>query len=71
MLRFADDIALPANTEKEKEKALNITETVFYNYNMKINTGKLKVIASRTKSGKKWLNIQIGNEKIGEISEFC
>ena len=29
------------------------------------------MIACRTKSGKKWLNVQIGNEKIEEISEFC
>ena len=38
---------------------------------MKINIGKIRVIACRTKSGKKQLNIKIGNEKIGGISEFC
>ena len=43
MLRFADDIALLANTEKELEVALNVTETVFNNYNMKINIEKTKV----------------------------
>ena len=42
MLRFADDIALLANTERELEKALNVTKTVFNNYNMKINIGKTK-----------------------------
>ena len=29
MLRFADDIALLENTERELEEALNVTETVF------------------------------------------
>ena len=71
MLRFDDDIALLANTKRELEETLNVTETVFNNYNMKINIGKTKVIACRTKSGKKRSNIQIGNEKLGEISEFC
>ena len=55
MLRFVDDTSLLANTERELEEALNVTETVFNNYNMKINIGKTKVIACRTKSGKKRL----------------
>ena len=50
MLRIADDIALLANTERKLEEALNLMETTFNNYNMKIKTG-------RTKSGKKRLNI--------------
>ena len=37
---------------------------------MKIKIRKIKVIACRTISGKKRLNVQIGNERIGEISEF-
>ena len=69
--RFADDIALLANTERELEKALNVTETVFNNYNMKINIRKTKLVACKTKSGKKRLNIKIDKEKIGDISEFC
>ena len=52
MFRLADDIALLANTERELEEALNLTETVFNNNNMKINIGKSKAIACRTKSGK-------------------
>ena len=36
-----------------------------------MNIGKIKVIACRTKSGKKRLNIKIGIQKTGEISEFC
>ena len=39
--------------------------------NRKINIGKTKPIACRTKSGKKPLNIKIDNKKIGEISELC
>ena len=39
MLRFADDIAMLANTEGELE-ALNVTKIDFNNYNMKINIGK-------------------------------
>ena len=70
MLHFRDDLSLLANTERELEEALNVTETVFNSYNMKINIGKTEVVACRTKSRKKRLNIQIDNEKIGEISEF-
>ena len=36
MLRFADDIALLANAERELEEALNVAHTVFNNYNIKI-----------------------------------
>ena len=38
---------------------------------MKIKIGKTKVIACRIKSGKKRFNVQIDNQKIGEISDFC
>ena len=51
MLRFADDIALLGNTEKELEEALNVMETVFTKYNMKVNIEKTKVIACRTITG--------------------
>ena len=71
MLRLADDIPLLANTERELEEALNVTETVFIKYNQKKNIRKTKAIACRTKPGKKRLNIKIGNEKIGEINEYC
>ena len=58
MLRFADDIALIANTEKKESKeALNATEALFNNYNTKVNIEKTKVIACRTKSGKKRMNM--------------
>ena len=50
---------------------LNIKETVYNNYNMKINIGKIKAIACRTKSEKKRLYNKVGNEKIGKISELC
>ena len=42
MLCFANDIALLANTGRELEEALNLAETLFNNYNMKINIGKRK-----------------------------
>ena len=38
---------------------------------MKINIGKTKVIARKTKLKMKRSNVQIGNEKMEEISEFC
>ena len=71
MLRFADDIALLKNTERELEEALNVSEIVFNNNNMKINIGITKMIACRTKSGKKRLKVKKGNGKMKEISEFC
>ena len=53
MLRFANDIAFLANTERGLEEALNVRATVFNNYNMRMNIEKTKVIACRTKSGNK------------------
>ena len=47
MLRFADGIALLANTEREQEEASNVTERLFNNYNMKINIRKTKGTACR------------------------
>ena len=32
MLRFADDIALPENTERKLEETLNVTDRLFNNY---------------------------------------
>ena len=70
ILCFADDISLLANTKRVLEEALNLTETVFNKYNMKINIVKTKATACRTNSEKKGLNIKIGNERIREIDEF-
>ena len=36
MLLFVADIAMIANTERELGEALNVTETLFNNYHMKI-----------------------------------
>ena len=71
MLRFANDIAMLANTKREVDLALNSTETVFIKYNVKMNITKTKVFVSRIKPGKKCIYIKIGNEKIGKIKEFC
>ena len=57
MLRLVDDIVLLANTERELEEVLNVTEKFLNTYNMKINIGKTKVIACRTKLEKKRLNV--------------
>ena len=50
---------------------MNVTEAVINKNNIKINIGKTELIACRTTAGTKRLNVQIGNGKIGEISEFC
>ena len=66
MLRFADNIALLAHTERELDEALNIMEIFFKLCNIKTkNIKKTKVIACRTRSEKKRLNIKIRNEEIG------
>ena len=57
MFCFTDDIAPLANTERELEEALNVTETVFNDYNMKINIRITEVIARKMKSGKNRLNV--------------
>ena len=41
MSRFAEDIVLLANSERELEEALNVTKTGFNDNNMKINIGKI------------------------------
>ena len=40
------------NTERKIEEAMNVTEIVFSNYNMKITIGITKAIGCRIKSGK-------------------
>ena len=61
MLRFVDDIALLENIERELQEALNVTDTVFNNSDMKIIIEKTKMIACITKLGKKRLKIKISN----------
>ena len=70
IFRFANDIALLANTERKLKEVFNVTDSVFIKYNVKMNIGNIEIIPCRTKSDKKRLNIKIGNGKIGEISEF-
>ena len=53
MLRFADDIALLAYTERELTEALNLRETVFNKRNMKSDIRKNNAIVCKTKSGKR------------------
>ena len=72
MLRFADDIAVLANSESELEIALNEMETVLaQGYGMKINKSKTEILVCSKKEKRTKINIKLGGDKLKEVANFC
>ena len=71
-LRFADDIVILSESGEDLEDMLNSMEFVLKsNYGMNINKNKTMVMeCSRTKTGEASA-IQLGNEKLREVDQFC
>ena len=70
MLRFADDIAVTAETEKDLKNILVNMGRVMGKYQLKINTKKTKILVCSRREEVK-TNIKIGKQKLVEVDEFC
>ena len=70
MLRFADDIAVVAETEGDLKKVLTNMERTMARYKLKINKKKTKILVCSRKEEKR-TNIKLGKEKLEEVKEFC
>jgi len=71
MLRFADDIAVLAESEKGLEKILTRMQEIMSQYKMKINTKKTKVMKCKVKETGRRMNVKLGANKLEECDEYC
>ena len=71
-IRFADDIALIADSEGNITQMLNCLDTILNKFKLKINTKKTKaMVVSKDDYHNINCNIHIKNEKIQQVQEFC
>lgn len=68
LVRFADDIALVAESEEELTQFLSIMNNIFISYDMKINKKKTKVLVCSREPI--FTNITIEGEKIEQVNTF-
>ena len=72
MLRFADDIVVLAESEKDLEFILNGMDFVLrQSYKMNINKDKTKVMKCCRSNSQIPMNIKLANENLNEVNEFC
>lgn len=70
-IRYADDIALLAETKEDLIEALTDMDEIFHNnYNIKINKSKTKVMVC-SKNNRTMDNINVGNEPINAVEQFA
>ena len=69
-LRFADDQAMLAGSEKELQQMMDRLNATSEEYNMKINIKKTKVMKI-SKEKETTICIKINGEEIEQVTEFC
>ncbi|KAL4149828.1 hypothetical protein QTP88_003684 [Uroleucon formosanum] len=69
-LRFADDIALVANSEIDLKRALEKIAKGFQNYHLKINWNKTKIMMCQKKNRIHRLRIKIDNHILDQVENF-
>uniref|UniRef100_A0A8D9DT62 Craniofacial development protein 2 n=1 Tax=Cacopsylla melanoneura TaxID=428564 RepID=A0A8D9DT62_9HEMI len=71
-IRFADDIALLANSEEDINQMLNCLDTTLNKFKLKINAKKTKaMVVSKRYDQNMTANIKLKNERIEHVQEFC
>lgn len=70
-IRFADDIALTADSEKELSKMMRVLSSMLQEANLKLNTSKTKVLVVNKSNENIQMNIKINGETIQQCSQFC
>lgn len=68
-VRFADDIAMVADTEEALQYNMQRMDEIFQKYNLKINIKKTKImVTSKTQSPQ--VNIMINSERLEQVKSF-
>lgn len=71
MLRFADDMALLAESEEQLEQSLQELERIMKNeYNMKLNKKKTKVMICTKQDNRNYRDIMVDGEAIQQVEQF-
>jgi len=68
-IRFADDIALLADSEEESSLMLHILDSSLDKFTLKINSKKSKIMVINKVIPN--ANITLNNEQIQQVNEFC
>lgn len=72
MIRFADDIAMLAETKEDLEEMLNgMNNLLSEEFGLRINSSKTKVMRSSKNEVKDQMKIRIGNSIVEEVKQFC
>ena len=70
-LRFADDIAVLAESENDLQEMLQKMDQILnVGYNLRVNKKKTKVMVCSRNEGKS-INIKLGDEMLEQVREFC
>jgi len=69
MLRFADDIVILATSTKDLQAVLNVMNTTFKEYSLKINAAKTKALVCYKKNILS-INITLGNKEFIQVDYF-
>jgi len=70
-IRFADDIALIADTEKELNRMLEILNKLLEKFKLKINTKKTKIMVIDKQKHSVNANIRIGQTRLEQVKQYC
>ena len=68
-VRFADDQAMVANTERGLQKLINSLNLKAKDFNMKINVKKTKAMRI-SRSGEETINITLDNQQVEQVKSF-
>lgn len=71
-IRFSDDIALLANSEKDTNQILNYLDSTLNKFKLKINSNKSKaMVVSKKYDQSMTANVKLKNDRIEQVQEFC
>ena len=70
-IRFADDIVIVADSEKEMNRMLQVISDTLKLYKLKVNKRKSKVMVVRKNMEEIKTNIKIDDIRIDQVKQFC
>lgn len=70
-IRFADDIVIVADSEKEMNKMLQVLSDTLKLWKLKVNKRKTKVMVVRKNMEEIKTNIKIDDVRIDQVKQFC
>lgn len=70
MIRYADDIALIADSEEELIETITTMKDILSTYNMKLNVNKTKIMVITKEEAQSQINVTLDGDKIKNVRSF-